>query len=272
MGLATARRLVGAGVAVIMHGPDRSTVDAARATIASTQPGADLEIAVADLSSQAEVRTLAADIQHRFGALDIMISNAAAVFDRWRMTPEGVERTFAVNHLAPYLLTRLLVPTLEKSDDGRVVILGSEAHRKAAWDPDRLDRSNPYERFDAYARSKLANLLFNAELSRRLIERGKSVTTNAMHPGTVRTHLFRPRNAVERIAMPIINLRGVSPEAASDTVAWLATTPEVRGHSGGYYHKRSLVDPSSAASDEHSAFELWKLSAELTDLPIELGD
>jgi NAD(P)-dependent dehydrogenase (short-subunit alcohol dehydrogenase family) len=263
VGLATAARLAGSGAAVIIHGPNRDATAAAAAVIASMHPDVDLHEATADFSSQAEVRALATEVQDRFGRLDVLVNNAAAVFDRWSVNGEGIELTFAVNHLAPYLLTRLLLPTLERSG-GRIVIVSSEAHRKAVWNPERLERATPYERFDAYARSKLANLLFNAELARRLD--GRSVTTNAMHPGTVRTHLFRPRNAVERIAMPIINLRGVSPQTASDTVTWLATTPAMLGHNGGYYHKRSLVDVSSAASDEQNAFELWKLSAELTDL------
>jgi NAD(P)-dependent dehydrogenase (short-subunit alcohol dehydrogenase family) len=251
---------------VIIHGPNRDATAAAAAVIASMHPDVDLYEATADVSSQAEVRALATEVQDRFGRLDVLVNNAAAVFDRWSVSGEGIELTFAVNHLAPYLLTRLLLPTLKRSG-GRIVIVSSEAHRKAVWNPERLERATPYERFDAYARSKLANLLFNAELARRLD--GRSVTTNAMHPGTVRTHLFRPRNAVERIAMPIINLRGVSPQAASDTVAWLATSPEVARSSGGYYHAGKPLEPSREAIDEQNGFELWKLSTELTDLPVD---
>lgn len=232
-------------------------------------PGAELQVAVGDLSSQAEVRALADDIQARFADLDVLVSNAAAVFDEWSMTEDGVERTFAVNHVAPYLLSRLLLPTLERGDQGHIVIVASEAHRKADWDPDGLERPAPHERFAAYARSKLANLLFNVELARRID--GSPVSVNAVHPGTVRTRLFRPRNLVERIAMPVINLKAVSPERASDGVAWLATSPEAAGGSGGYFYRRKPLDPSPSATDEQNAFELWKLSAELTDLPVDLN-
>jgi NAD(P)-dependent dehydrogenase (short-subunit alcohol dehydrogenase family) len=270
VGLAAAARLAGAGASVIIHGPNPETATKARAAVSSQLPDADLRSAVADLSSQAEVRALAADIRDRFGRLDVLICNAAAVFDRWSANGDGIERTLAVNHLAPYLLTRLLLPTLERSGRGRVVIVASEAHRGIEWDPDRLKRSAPYDRFDAYAQSKLANLLFNAELARRL--NGSSVTTNAAHPGTVRTTLFRPRNLAERIAMPVINLKGVSPQTGADTVVWLATSPDVAGRSGGYYHKRRLLQPSVAAADDQSASKLWKLSAELTDLPVELSN
>ncbi len=269
VGLATAARLAGAGRAVIIHGPHREATSNARATVASIHPEAELHEAVADLSSQAEVRALAADIQRRFDYLDVLVSNAAAVFDEWSANGDGIERTFAVNQLAPYLLTRLLLSTLERSGRGRIVIVASEAHRKAEWDPGRLEPSMPYDRFDVYARSKLANLLFNAELARRL--NGSSVTTNAAHPGTARTRLFRPRNPVERIAMPIINLKALSPRAASDTVAWLATSSEIAANSGGYYWQRKPLEPSPAATDRQNASELWELSAELTDLPMELN-
>lgn len=268
VGLATAARLAGAGRAVIIHGPHREATSTARATVVSIHPEAELHEADADLSSQTEVRALAADIQRRFDYLDVLVSNAAAVFDQWSANGDGIERTFAVNQLAPYLLTRLLLPTLEQSGRGRIVIVASEAHRKVEWDPGRLEPSMPYDRFDAYARSKLANLLFNAELARRL--NGSSVTTNAAHPGTVRTRLFRPRNPVERIAMPIIDLKGLSPQVASDTVAWLATSPDVAGDSGGYYYQRKALEPSPAATDHQNASELWELSAELTDLPVRL--
>lgn len=213
---------------------------------------------------------LAADIQDRFSRLDVLISNAAAVFDKRASSRDGIERTFAVNQLAPYLLTRELLPALERSDEGRIVIVASEAHRKAVWDIDRLDGSISYDRFDAYALSKLANLLFNAELARRLD--GTSATTNAVHPGTVRTRLFRPRSAIERVVMPLLDLRETPPEVAAGGVAWVADSQDMSGRSGGYYHKQKPVDPSPAASDEQNAFELWKLSAELTDLPLGIPD
>ena len=267
IGMATAAELAGGGATMIIHGPTRSATRDARDVVSAMYPEADLHVAVGDLSSQAAVRGLAADIQDRFEVLDVLVNNAAAVFDDWSANGEGIELTFAVNHLAPYLLTRLLLPILERSDQGRIVIVGSEAHRRVVWDPDGLQRSAPYDRFDAYARSKLANLIFNAELARRLI--GSAVTTNAAHPGTVRTRLFRPRNIGERIAMPVLNLKAVSPEVGADTFVWLASSLAVAGHSGGYYHQRERIEPSAQVEDEHSGFELWKVSADLTGLPID---
>ncbi len=267
IGMATAARLAGAGATVIIHGPATSATSEARDVVRGMHPGADLHVAVADLSSQAAVRGLAADIQDRFEVLDVLVNNAAAVFDHWSADGDGIELTFAVNHLAPYLLTRLLLPNVERSGQGRIVIVGSEAHRRVVWDPDGLQRSAPYDRFDAYARSKLANLLFNAELARRLS--GSEVTTNAAHPGTVQTRLFRPRNIAERIAMPVLNLKAVSPRVGADTFVWLASSLAMTGRSGGYYYRRERIKPSAQVGDEHNGFELWKVSADLTGLPVE---
>ena len=268
VGMATAARLASAGATVIIHGPTRGATNEARDVVGEMFPESDLHIAVGDLSSQAAVRNLAADIQDRFEILDVLVNNAAAVFDEFSVNGEGIELTFAVNHLGHYLLSRLLLPTLERSKQGRIVIVASEAHRRVVWDPDGLQPSAPYDRFDAYARSKLANLLFNAELARRL--NGSAVTTNAAHPGTVRTRLFRPRNIGERIAMPVLNLKAASPEVGADTFVWLASSPVVAGLSGGYYHQRERVEPSPQVGDEHNGFELWKVSADLTGLPIDV--
>lgn len=266
--MAIAARLASAGATVIIHGPTRGATNEARDAVNEMFPESDLQIAVGDLSSQDAVRDLAADIQDRFEILDVLVNNAAAVFDEFSVNGEGIELTFAVNHLGHYLLSRLLLPTLERSKQGRVVIVASEAHRRVVWDPDGLQPSAPYDRFDAYARSKLANLLFNAELARRL--NGSAVTTNAAHPGTVRTRLFRPRNIGERIAMPVLNLKAASPGVGADTFVWLASSPVVAGLSGGYYHERERVEPSPQVGDEHNGFELWKVSADLTGLPIDV--
>jgi len=268
VGMATAARLASAGATVIIHGPTRGATNEARDVVGEMFPDSDLHIAVGDLSSQDAVRDLAADIQDRFEVLDVLVNNAAAVFDEFSVNGKGIELTFAVNHLGHYLLSRLLLPTLERSKQGRIVIVASEAHRRVVWDPDGLRPSAPYDRFDAYARSKLANLLFNAELARRL--NGSAVTTNAAHPGTVRTRLFRPRNIGERIAMPVLSLKAVSPAVGADTFVWLASSPVVAGLSGGYYHQRERVEPSPQGGDEHNGFELWKVSADLTGLPIDV--
>lgn len=264
IGFAAAKRFAQLGASVVVHGPDVGSVALAREAIESVRPGATVDGLAANLAEQDEVRRLAATTAERHPELDVLVNNAAAVFDTWSGNGDGIERTLAVNYLAPYLLTRLLLPTLERNDDPRIVIVGSEAHRGVEIDFGDLQNEHDYERFRVYARSKLADLLFNAELARRLNGR---VTINAMHPGTVKSTLFRPRNLAERIVMPILNLKASSPQEGADTIIWLSAADAVAGSSGGYYAARAVVEPSSAAQDEDVAARMWCVGADLTGLP-----
>jgi len=265
IGLAAATRFAQLGANVVVHGPDANSVASAREAIEAVRPGATVDGLAANLAEQEEVRRLAAWTTDRHPELDVLVNNAAAVFDTWTGNGNDIERTLAVNFLAPYLLTRLLLPTLARNEDPRIVIVGSEAHRSVEIDFDDLQNEHDYERFRVYARSKLADMMFNAELPRRL--NGERVTINAMHPGTVKTTLFRPRNVAERIVMPILNLKASSPQEGADTIIWLAAADAVAGSSGGYYSARAAVEPSSAVQDEDAAARMWHIAADLTGLP-----
>lgn len=265
IGLAAATRFAQLGATVIVHGPDEVSVASASEAIEAISPGATVDGLAANLAEQDEVRRLAAWTADRHPGLDVLVNNAATVFDTWTGNGDGIERTLAVNYLAPYLLTRLLLPTLEQNNDPRIVIVGSEAHRGVEIDFGDLQNEHDYERFKVYARSKLADLLFNAEMARRL--NGSRATINAMHPGTVKTTLFRPRNLTERIVMPILNLKASRPEQGADTIIWLAAADAVAGSSGGYYAARAAVEPSSAVQDEDVAARMWRVGADLTGLP-----
>lgn len=264
IGFATAEALCAAGCRVIMHGPDSAGADAAAERIRDRVPDAAVDAVAGDLTSQAAVRRLAATIESRYGTLDVLVNNAAAVFDRWSTNGDGVELTFAVNYVAVYLLTRLLLPIIERSGDGRIVVVGSEAHRGATLDFDDLQMVDGYERFAAYGRSKLADLLFAYELSRR-IEPGR-VAVVMMHPGTAKTTLFRPRNPAERFVMPILNIKARSPQQAADTSVWLATSDEARGLNGRYVADRRVVESSAGSQDPEIATRLWDITAEMTGL------
>ncbi len=264
IGLAAARSLAEKGCEVIVHGPDLEQADASARDIRNQLPGARVESVAADLRSQKAVHQLADTIIERFGALDVLVNNAAAVFDDRTTNGDGIELTLAVNYVAGYLLTRLLLPTLKRSEDGRIITVASEAHRNVTLDLDDLQLLDGYERFDAYGRSKLANILFSCELSRRTKQQNVAVLT--MHPGTTRTTLFRPRNSMERIAMPIINLRARSPQRGADTAVWLATddsTPELHGL---YVADRRVVESSVESTDPPTAVRLWDATAEMTGL------
>ena len=264
VGLATAEALSGAGWQVIVHGPDAERVDAAAAGIRSRVPNADVEGVAGDLSSQAAVRQMATTIEDRYGTLDVLVNNAAAVFDHWSINGDGVELTFAVNYVAVYLLTRLLLPTIGRSDDGRIVTVASEAHRSATLDFDDLQTVKEYERFKAYGRSKLADLLFTYELSRRV--KPEEIAVVAMHPRTVKTTLFRPRNLVERIVMAILKLKADSPQQGADTAVWLATSDEAHALHGSYVGNRQAIESSAESQDPETAARLWNASAKITGL------
>lgn len=260
IGAAAAGAMAQLGAQLIVHGPD-----SAAAGRACQHLGGAGEPVWADFRSLDEVRRLAGEIAERYPTLDVLVNNAAATFPRYQLNGSGVELTLAVNHLAPYLLTRMLLPILEQSGRGRIIVVASEAHRKALLDIGDGESPGRYRRFGAYAQSKLANLLFAYELARRLD--GRQVTVNAVHPGTSRTGLFPPRNVVERIVMPVLDRRAASPDEGADTIVWLASSPELDGSSGGYYVGRRPLVSSSESHDAALAQRLWEWSAERTGLP-----
>ncbi len=215
----------------------------------------------ADLSSQRQVRAAAAAFRERFDRLDVLVNNAGVAGAKPRqVTEDGLERTFAVNHLAPFLLTALLRDMLEASAPARVVTVSSAAHRYAALDFDDLQGVRRYSPFGAYCRSKLANVLFTRELARRL--EGTGVTATCMHPGVVATALFRDAPGWVRafFASPLV----LTPERGADTVLHLASAPEVAGLNGCYFVRRKPVRPSRAARDDDAARRLWAASEALT--------
>jgi NAD(P)-dependent dehydrogenase (short-subunit alcohol dehydrogenase family) len=248
-----------------VHSPDLHEADMVVQHIRENVAGADVQAVAADFKSQAEVRRLADTIKDRFGVLDVLVNNAAAVFDHRTTNGDGIELTLAVNYVAVYLLTRLLVPTIQRSADGRVITVVSEAHRNATLNVNDLQSVAPYERFEAYGRSKLADLLFSYELARRIEQRDIAVLT--MHPGTTRTTLFRPRNSLERVVMPILDLRARTPERSADTVVWLATDAAAPALHGLYVSDRQIVESSPESQDPATASDLWNATAELTGLP-----
>ena len=264
IGFATAEALSAAGCHVIVHGPDLAEADAAAALIRGRVPGAAVDTVFGNLGSQTAVRQLAATIESRYETLDVLINNAAAVFDRRSTNGDSVELTFAVNYVAVYLLTRLLFPMIERSPHGRVIVVGSEAHRGVTLDLDDLQMFDGYERFEAYGRSKLADLLFTYELSRRI--EPEQVAVVALHPGTTKTTLFRPRNSVERMVMPILNIKARAPRQAADTAVWLAMSDDARGLHGRYIGDRQIVEPSTESRDPKIATRLWNITAEMTGL------
>jgi retinol dehydrogenase-12 len=262
IGRATAAALAGRGAQVVLVGRDRVRGEAAAAEVAAAGgPAPRLEIA--DLASMAQVRSLA----ERLGALeriDVLVNNAGLLAGERRVTADGLEEVFAVNHLAPFLLTNLLLGQLAAAGSGRVITVTSDAHAAGRLDLDDLQLEHGWQSWRAYANSKLANILFTRELARRLS--GGAVTANCAHPGLVRTRFGREARLPMRAAVTLARPFMLSPRRGARTIVYLATSPQVAGATGGYYVRSQLREPSPAARDDAAARRLWQLSEELAGL------
>lgn len=264
IGLITAETLATKGARVILIGRDRARTDAALARIKRRVAGAAVESQIADLSRLDEVRSLGARLA-ALPRIDVLINNAGALFQRRQTTPDRLERTFALNHMAYFLLTDLLHDRLVKSAPARVINVASEAHRRAILDFDDLQSARDYQGFAAYGRSKLCNLLFTRELARRL--QGTGVTANCLHPGFVASRFGDDNGGLFRIAIGIAKrLLAISPEAGAATPIYLASAPEVEGRTGLYFDKCKPATPSAAAQDDTAAQRLWLQSARIAGI------
>jgi NAD(P)-dependent dehydrogenase (short-subunit alcohol dehydrogenase family) len=262
IGQATAAALAGRGAQLILVSRDRGRGEAAAAKLAvAGRPAPRLE--VADLASMAQVRALAGRLA-ALERIDVLVNNAGLMAGQRRVTADGHDEVFAVNHLAPFLLTSLLLGQLTASGPARVVTVASGAHTAARLDLDDLQLEHGWESWRAYANSKLANILFTRELARRLA--GSTVTANCAHPGLVRTRFGRETRQPMRTAVTLARPFMLSPQRGARTVVYLAASPAVAGASGGYYVKNQRREPSPAARDAVTARRLWQLSEELTGL------
>jgi len=266
IGKETALRLAMLGATVVIVARDAARGAAAGAEISGRVSLARVEVMTADLSSLAQVRRLAGDVMGRHGRLDVLVNNAGVISPRRRLTDDGLETTFATNHLGPFLLTSLLRELLERSAPARVVTVSSAAHkqiRAIAWDD--LTRGAQSGQGQAYPVSKLLNILFTAELARRLT--GTGVTANSLHPGFVRTGLGRDVPGALGAVLPLILRLRPGPAVGARTPVYLASSPEVAGVTGGYFVNCRPVEPSALAKDTQTAERLWALSEDLTGLP-----
>ncbi len=265
IGKATAMALSAMGADVVVVGRDRERGEGAAAEIRA-RTGGKVDLALADLSSQAEVRALADEFERRYDRLDVLVNNAGVVQSERTETPDGLETTFATNHLSPFLLTNLLLDTLKESAPSRVVTVSSEAERWGNIDFDDLQSKKRYRGFPVYGMTKLANIMFTYELAERL--EGTGVTATCMHPGAVNTRFGTnnsgPMTILFRAFKPFMR----TPEQGADTVIWLAASPEVEGISGRYYADRKVIEPKKIANDPAARRRLWEQSERLTGLGV----
>ncbi len=255
IGKETARQLAQLGATVIVHGRSAERCQAACADIRTTTGNLNVDCVVADLSSQRQVRQLAADIIARYDRLHVLINNAGMILLQRQLSEDGLEMSFAVNYLAPFLLTNLLLDLLKRSAPARIVNVSSTVHYDAPLKFDNLQGERHYNGVEAYKVAKLGNVLFTYELAERL--KGTGVVVNSLHPGTVTTKLLSTGWGWSN---------GLSPAQGAALSVYLATSPEMEQVTGNYYESKSAGGASPKARDVKLRRRFWDLSAQLVGL------
>lgn len=258
IGKFTAKALAASGATVIMVCRNRDKGEAARDEIVRETRNENVDLMIADFSDLRQIRRLAADVRAKYPRLHALVNNAGAYNGKRKLTADGYETTFAVNHLGYFLLTVDLLDLLKSSAPARIVNVSSDAHRSAHIDFSDLNLEKGYSGWKAYGQSKLANALFTYELARRLVAAG--VTANCMHPGVVGTDFF---NKIGGLAGKVLNLFAPfmrTTEKGTDTVIWLALSPEVEGITGKYFVDRKAQATNPESYDTTIAARLWEVS------------
>lgn len=265
IGRETAYTLARMGAKVILVGRNPKKTEETAVQIRQKTSSSAVEYLLADFSEQQQIRDLADQFKSRYNRLDVLINNHGAVFFNRQETVDGLEMTFAVNHLGYFLLTNLLLDVIKASAPARIVVVASDSHADQTLDFDDLQNKRHYSGMRVYGQSKLANLYFTYELARRLA--GTGVTVNALHPGFVKSGIGANNfGAMGPVIKAIINLGGVKVEEGAETSIYLATSPDVDGVSGKYFVRKRAVKSSQASYDEEAARRLWVVSERLTGL------
>jgi NAD(P)-dependent dehydrogenase (short-subunit alcohol dehydrogenase family) len=266
IGKATAVALAVMGARVAITGRDSGRTEGAADEVRSAG-GGQVDVFVADLSSQAEVRRLADEVLQSLSRIDALVNNVGGFWATRHVTADGLERTFALNHLAPFLLTNLLIDRLKDSGPARVVTVSSNAHAMGRVDFDDLQGERSYSGSRAYNQSKLANVVFTYELARRL--QASAVTANAAHPGVVSTSFgAEDPGHLQRLFVPIMRPFMKTPAQGAATSVYLASAPDLEQVSGRYFVNSKPKSSSKRSCDEVTAARLWQVSADLVGLDI----
>ncbi len=252
------------GARIVLVARDKSRGDATLARLRDSAPGIDHSIHFADLLCVAEMKRVAAQIADRESRIDVLINNAGALFGKRRLTEDGLEYTFALNHMAYFVMTEGLRERLLAAGPARIINTASAAHQGAALDFDDLQTAKNFGAMKAYGRSKLCNILFTRELARRL--HGTGVTANSLHPGFVATRFGDQSGALVSGLIWLAKFVAISPAKGAETIVYLASSPDVAQTTGQYFYKSVPSAPSSRAQDDQSALLLWQRSAALAGM------
>jgi NAD(P)-dependent dehydrogenase (short-subunit alcohol dehydrogenase family) len=266
LGLEAAEKLAKMGARLVLVGRDPVRGDATLARLRAAAPGTSPSIYYGDLSKLSEMRRIAAAIGNAEPRIDVLINNAGSMFASRHETADGLEMTFALNHMAYFVITNLLLGRLQAAEIGRIVSTASAAHSGQKLDFDDLQSKRRYSAARVYGRSKLANILFTRELAQRLS--GTRVTANCLHPGFVSTRFGADNGLFARLAIRVAMLGAIRVEEGADTIVYLASSPEVAGLSGGYYQRRRPVQASAESQDLGAARRLWTESARISGIAV----
>jgi NAD(P)-dependent dehydrogenase (short-subunit alcohol dehydrogenase family) len=265
IGEVAATRLAEKGARIILVARDEKRAKATLAKLRTANPDSNHVFHIADLSLMAETKRVGEEIALREARIDVLLNNAGALFNRREETSEGLERTFATNHMAYFVLTNVLLEKLRATPGARIVCTASDAHKGNRLDFDDLQSKKRYMGFSVYGRSKLCNILFTRELARRIA--GSGMTANSLHPGFVATRFGAGSggfmDAVLRVAKPV---GAISAEEGAKTIIYLTSSPDVANISGDYFYKCKVTAPTKEAQSDEDAKKLWEISAKLAGI------
>ena len=262
IGEVAAGKLAGMGARIVFIARDPARGEALLTHLNAIAPGAAHAAYYADLSRLSEMKRVAGEIAAAEPKIDVLINNAGAMFGTREVTEDGLERTFALNHMSYFVLTNLLLENLKRAGKARIVSTASDAHRGGKFDFADLQSEHRYRGFVVYARSKLMNILFTRELARRL--QGTGVTANCLHPGFVATRFGDNNSGLTRSVFGLAKHFALTPEKGARTLIYLASSPAVESVSGQYFDKSKPATPSKEAQNDVAAAKLWQISAEIS--------
>lgn len=264
IGLETARELARRGHEVILICRSRERGEQARKELVKDTGNAAIHLELCDLSLMKDIHRFGPEFAERYPRLDVLINNAGTIFNERQETEEGLERTFALNHIGYFLLTHYLLPCLEQAPEARIVNVSSEAHRMAKIPMDDLQYEKGFQKWRAYGDSKLYNILFTRALARKV--KAKGITVNALHPGVVNSNFGKQLSGFLKFLLPLFRPFMISSEKGAATSIYLADAAGVKGITGEYFAKKRSKKTSKAAYDKELAEQLWEKSLAITGI------
>ena len=264
IGFETAKALAQKGAYLVMVCRNEDKAEAARAEIIKETSNPGIDIVLCDFAIQAEIRKAAGEIKKNYKKIDVLINNHGFLASEEEETVDGLEKTFAVNHIGYFMFTNLLLDRIKAADQGRIISVASEAHRAGEFDPENIQLSDNFTPWKAYGNSKLFNILFTKELAHQLVE--TNVTANCLHPGVVASNFAQSGSWIMRVLFTIGKPFFVSPKKGAETSIYLATSDKVKDVSGAYFRSKKVATPSKTARNADAAGQLWDISKKLCSI------